>query len=453
MIDTRDQPAPSEDSQIRHVVTEIPGPRSRELAERSREAISSALSSVLPVYVASASGGVLKDVDGNSFIDFSSGIAVTGVGNSAPNVVDRVTDQLSRFTHSCAMVAPYSSYVEVCERLNALTPGDHAKRSILFTTGAEAVENAVKIARFATGRDAVVVLDHAYHGRTLLTMAMTARNVPYKDGFGPFAPEVYRVACANPFRWPTGPKHCAEEAAAAVIDQIETQIGSHRVAAVVVEPIQGEGGFVVPAPGFLPALQSYCQTIGAVFVADEVQTGMARTGDYFACQHEGLVPDLIVLAKGLGGGLPISAVTGKPELLDAVPPGGLGGTYSGNPLSCAAALGVIDTIEEQGLVERARGMGETALTRLRQVAADLPVVGDVRGRGAMIALEFVEGKDDLTPNRDAMLRVVERCHQAGLLVLTAGTYGNVLRLLPPLVMPDDLLNEGLDVLEQALIAG
>ncbi|MFD0902962.1 4-aminobutyrate--2-oxoglutarate transaminase [Actinomadura sediminis] len=435
--------------QERRVVTDIPGPNSRALAERRKSAVAQGVGSVLPVQVTDADGGVIVDADGNSLIDFGSGIAVTNVGNANPRVVERVKAQVERFTHTCFMVAPYESYVAVCERLNRITPGDHEKRSILVNSGAEAVENAVKIARYATGRQAVVVLDHGYHGRTLLTMTLTAKNMPYKHGFGPYAPEVYRMPLAYPYRWPTGPDGCGPEAAAQAIDQITKQIGAENLAAVLVEPIQGEGGFIEPAPGFLPALAEFCRTSGALFIADEVQTGFARTGDLFACEHEGVVPDLIATAKGIAGGLPLAAVTGRAEIMDAVHAGGLGGTYGGNPLACEAALAVLEEIEEHDLAGRARGIGAVMLPRLRALAERLPAIGDVRGRGAMIAIELVRpGTKDPDPALTA--EVARRCHARGLLVLTAGTYGNVLRFLPPLVIPGHLLEEGLDILEEAL---
>ncbi|TYK52303.1 4-aminobutyrate--2-oxoglutarate transaminase [Actinomadura decatromicini] len=434
--------------QERRVVTEIPGPRSRELHERRTAAVPPGVGSVLPVYVTDADGGVVVDADGNSLIDFGSGIAVTNVGNANPRVAARVKAQAERFTHTCFMVAPYESYVAVCENLNRITPGDHEKRSFLVNSGAEAVENAVKIARYATGRDAVVVFDHGYHGRTLLTMTLTSKNMPYKQGFGPYAPEVYRAPLAYPFRWPTGPENCGPEAAAQVVDQIEKQIGASNVAAVVIEPIQGEGGFIVPAPGFLPALAEFCRANGILFVADEVQTGFARTGDMFACEHEGVVPDIVATAKGIAGGLPLAGVTGRADIMDKVHGGGLGGTYGGNPLACEAALAVLEEIEDGKLTERARRIGEVMLPRLRALAERVPAIGDVRGRGAMLAVELVRpGTKD--PDPDLTARVARRCHERGLLVLTAGTYGNVLRFLPPLVISDGLLAEGLAVLDAA----
>ncbi|MFB4307121.1 4-aminobutyrate--2-oxoglutarate transaminase [Actinomadura sp. GTD37] len=434
--------------QERRVVTEIPGPRSRELQERRVAAVPPGVGSVLPVYVTDADGGVIVDADGNSLIDFGSGIAVTSVGNANPRVAARVKAQADRFTHTCFMVAPYESYVEVCENLNRVTPGGHEKRSFLVNSGAEAVENAVKIARYATGRDAVVVFDHGYHGRTLLTMTLTAKSMPYKNGFGPFAPEVYRMPLAYPYRWPTGPENCGPEAAAQAIDQITKQIGATNVAAVLIEPILGEGGFIEPAPGFLPALAAFCRANGVLFIADEVQTGFARTGDMFACEHEEIVPDIVATAKGIAGGLPLAAVTGRADIMDKVHGGGLGGTYGGNPLACEAALAVLAEIEDGKLAGRARRIGEIMLPRLRDLAAVHPAIGDVRGRGAMIAIELVR-PGTKEPDPELTARVAGRCHERGLLVLTTGTYGNVLRFLPPLVIPEDLLAEGLDVLAEA----
>jgi 4-aminobutyrate aminotransferase/(S)-3-amino-2-methylpropionate transaminase len=434
--------------QERRLVTEIPGPASRELLARRDRSVAKGVSHVLPVFVTAAGGGVLVDADGNSLIDFGSGIAVTSVGNSAPEVVERVTEQVSRFTHTCFMVAPYEGYVSVCEELARLTPGGHDKRSALFNSGAEAVENAVKIARHATGRPAVVTFDHAYHGRTNLTMALTAKNMPYKDRFGPFAGEIYRAPMAYPLRWPTGPGNCAEEAFADVTELIHTQVGEQNVAALIIEPIQGEGGFVVPPGGFLPRLAQFCRDNGIVFIADEIQTGFCRTGDWFACEHEAVVPDLVTTAKGIAGGLPLAAVTGRTDLMDAVHPGGLGGTYGGNPVACAAALGAIAAMEQGDLAGRARHIGAVMLPRLHDLAARHPVIADVRGRGAMLAIELtVPGS--LRPAPDVAKRVASACHSAGLMVLTCGTFGNVLRFLPPLVIGDELLEEGLDILEQA----
>jgi 4-aminobutyrate aminotransferase/(S)-3-amino-2-methylpropionate transaminase len=403
---------------------------------------------MLPVFVERAGGGVLVDADGNSLIDFGSGIAVVSVGNAADEVVTGVREQVGRFTHTCFMITPYEGYVAVCEALARITPGGHDKRSALFNSGAEAVENAVKVARAYTGRQAVVAFDHAYHGRTNLTMALTAKNMPYKHSFGPFAPEVYRMPMAYPYRWPTGPENCGPEAAAEVITMIDKQVGAKNVACVLIEPIQGEGGFVVPGEGFIPALTEYCRANGIVFVADEVQTGFARTGAWFASEHERVVPDVVAMAKGIAGGLPLAAVTGRAEIMDSVHVGGLGGTFGGNPVSCAAAVGAIRAIEDHDLIAAARRIEAVMVPRLRALQQQYPGIGDVRGRGAMIAMEIVE-PGATTPDPVTTQAVARACHQAGLVVLTCGTFGNVLRFLPPLVIPEHLLIEGLDILDEA----
>ena len=434
--------------QERRLVTAIPGPRSVELFARRGDACARGLSTTLPVFVDRAGGGVLVDVDGNSLIDMGAGIAVVNVGNAADQVVANVTEQVAAFTHTCFMVTPYEGYVQVCEALNRLTPGDFAKKSVLLNSGAEAVENAVKIARSYTGRDAVIVFEHGYHGRTNLTMAMTAKNMPYKHGFGPFAGEVYRMPLAYPFRWPTGPESCGPEALAEVISKIDKEVGAANVAAIVIEPIAGEGGFVVPAEGFLPGLASYARDNGIVFVADEIQTGFARTGAMFACEHEGVVPDLITTAKGIAGGLPLAAVTGRAEIMDAPHVGGLGGTYGGNPVACAAAIGAIATIESEDLPAKARAIEAVLLPALRDMQSRYPVIGDVRGRGAMLAVELTR-PGTLEPDTESTAAVAKYCHGEGVLVLTAGTYGNVLRFLPPLVMPLHLLEDAIAVLDKA----
>src|SRR4051794_35685330 len=435
--------------QRRRLVTEVPGPRSQALHARKQAAVADGVGTTLPVYVERAGGAVVVDVDGNSFIDLGSGIAVVNVGNANPRVAARVTEQVGRFTHTCFMVTPYEGYVQVCEALARLTPGDHAKKSALFNSGSEAVENAVKIARKATGRDAVVVFDHAYHGRTNLTMAMTAKSMPYKHGFGPFAGEVYRAPMSYPFREPA--PITGAQAAARAIGVIEKQVGADQVACVVIEPIQGEGGFVVPAEGFLPAIATWCRENGVVFVADEIQTGFGRTGAMFACQHEGVVPDLVTTAKGIAGGLPLAAVTGRAELVDAVHAGGLGGTYGGNPVACAAALASIDAMTHDDLPGRARALGELMTSRLRALAAEHPQIGDVRGRGAMVAIELVR-PGTTEPDAAEAARISAACHAAGVVTLTCGTFSNVLRLLPPLVMEEALLGEALDVLSDAVAA-
>jgi 4-aminobutyrate aminotransferase/(S)-3-amino-2-methylpropionate transaminase len=435
--------------QKRVLNTAIPGPRSAELQQRKLAAVSAGVSTSLPVYIERAGGGILVDIDGNQLIDFGSGIAVTTVGNAAPRVVERVREQVADFTHTCFMITPYQEYIEVAEALNELTPGDHEKRSALFNSGAEAVENAVKVARSATGRQAVVAFEHAYHGRTNLTMALTAKNMPYKNRFGPFANEVYRVPMAYPYRWPTGPENCAAEAFEQFVSMVHTQVGEGNTAAVLLEPIQGEGGFIVPAPGFVKQVADWCTEHGIVFIADEIQSGFCRTGDWFASEFEDVVPDLITTAKGIAGGLPLAGVTGRAELMDSVHAGGLGGTYGGNPVACAAALGAIETMRSEDLPARARAIEALFLPRLRQLAEKYPQLGEIRGRGAMLAIELVEGAEDKTPDAGLAGRVNAFCHSQGLVTLTAGTYGNVFRFLPPLSIGDALIEEGLDILEQA----
>lgn len=438
--------------QVRDLVTEVPGPRSRALQERRRAAVPAGVGTTLPVWVERAGGGVVVDVDGNHLIDFGTGIAVTTIGNSAPRVVAAVQEQVEAFTHTCFMVTPYESYLAVAEKLNQLTPGTHEKRSALFNSGAEAVENAVKIARAYTGRQAVIAFDHAYHGRTNLTMALTAKNMPYKSGFGPFAGEVYRVPMAYPYRWPTGPENCAAEAFETFVSLVHSQVGEANTAAVLIEPIQGEGGFVVPPAGFLTKVAAWCAEHGIVFIADEIQSGFCRTGDWFACEYEGVVPDLITTAKGIAGGLPLSGVTGRAEIMDAVHAGGLGGTYGGNPVACAAALAAIETMEAEDLRGAARHIESIMTPRLAELAEKFDVIGEVRGRGAMIAVELVAGGGSKTPNPALTSAVAAACHREGLIVLTAGTFGNVLRFLPPLVISDDLLNDGLSIIADAFAA-
>ncbi|WP_459975549.1 4-aminobutyrate--2-oxoglutarate transaminase [Nocardioides pyridinolyticus] len=434
-------------AQERRLVTAIPGPGSLERLDRKKAHVADGVGTTLPVFVVQAGGGVLVDVDGNHLIDLGSGIAVTTVGNSAPAVARNVHAQVDAFTHTCFMVTPYDGYVDVCAALAELTPGDHAKKSALFNSGAEAVENAVKIARVATGKDAVAVFDHAYHGRTNLTMAMTAKNMPYKNGFGPFAGEVYRA----PLSYPLRDGLSGAEAAARTIDVLDKQVGVQNLACVVIEPVLGEGGFIVPAPGFLPAIAAWARENGVVFIADEIQSGFCRTGDWFASDHEGVVPDLITTAKGIAGGLPLAGVTGRAELMDTVHSGGLGGTYGGNPIACAAALGAIEEMKEHDLAGRAREIGARMRTRLEKLAAEHDVVADIRGRGAMMAIELCRpGTTEPDPVRTAAVSAY--CHQNGVVTLTCGTWGNVFRFLPPLSIGDDLLEEAFDVVAEGFAA-
>jgi len=429
--------------QKREITTALPGPKSAALAARCADAVTAAIQPGLPGYVVDADGGVLVDADGNSFIDFASGIAVTSVGASNQRVVDAVREAVGHFTHTSFPISPYESYVAVAEKLNELTPGDHAKKSALFNSGAEAVENAVKIARSHTGRDAVVVFDNAYHGRTNLTMAMTAKNKPYKSGFGPFAGDVYRA----PMSYPLRDQLSGAEAAERAIRAIELQVGAENLACVVIEPIQGEGGFIAPAEGFLPAISAWCAEHDVVFVADEIQAGLCRTGAWFAVDHEGVVTDLVTTAKGIAGGMPLSAVTGRAEIMDSPVTGGLGGTYTGNPVACAAALASLEEMASHDLAGRAKEI-ETIIREVLEPLVDDTPVAEVRGRGAMIAIELLDAAG--SPAADLTAKVAAHCKEQGVLILTCGMDGNVIRLLPPLVISEDLLREGLGVLADSI---
>ncbi|MGH2740392.1 MAG: 4-aminobutyrate--2-oxoglutarate transaminase [Actinomycetota bacterium] len=441
-------------AQERRLVTEIPGPESRALLERRARAVPKAVFNTIPVFVKAASGAIVEDVDGNRLIDFGAGLAVLNVGNSSPAVTDALHEQTDLFTHTCFHVTMNEPYVALAERLNALTPGEFPKQTMLVNSGAEAVENAVKIARYATGRSAVVTFDHGFHGRTLLAMTLTGKVMPYKQGFGPFAPEVYRLPYAYPYRCPMGqtPEACGPACADNAIAEMERHIGPENIACAVIEPVQGEGGFIIPAPEFLPRLDAFCKEHGILLIADEVQTGIGRTGRWFGIEHFGVVPDLVTTAKALGGGLPIGGVTGPAAYLDSVHVGGLGGTFGGNPLACRAALAVIDQIERDGLLDRATRIGATVLEAFRGFQGRYDVVGDVRGLGAMVAMELVADREEKTPAKDAAAAVIEHCYREGLIVLKAGTYDNVVRLLPPLTIDDALLEEGLGIIEKALAA-
>lgn len=427
-----------------HLTTALPGPKSSALDVRRKASISAAVGTTMPVYVESADRGVLVDVDGNTLVDLGSGIAVTSVGAASPRVIKAVQDAVAEFTHTCFMVTPYESYIAVGEMLNRVTPGTFAKKSALFNSGAEAVENAIKIARYHTGKQAVVAFDHAYHGRTNLTMALTAKSMPYKSGFGPFASEIYRVSGSYPLR----DKLTGAEAAAKAIHSIEKQIGAGNLAAVIIEPIQGEGGFVVPADGFLPAIVDWCRANNVVFIADEVQSGFARTGKMFASEHFGIEPDLVVSAKGIAGGLPLSAVTGRAEIMDAPHIGGLGGTYGGNPIACAAALAVIEDIEQDDLLGKARAIEELMIRRLGEMKSRDSRIAEVRGKGAMIALEIVDANGK--PDAAFTAKLAGSLKGQGIIVLTCGTDGNIVRFLPPLTIPLELLSTTLDTIDQTL---
>jgi 4-aminobutyrate aminotransferase/(S)-3-amino-2-methylpropionate transaminase len=432
--------------------TEVPGPRSRALMERRRQAVPQGVFNVTPVFAESAEGARLTDVDGNVFLDFAGGIGVMNVGHGQPAVVEAARRQLGRLTHTCFSVAMYEPYVALAEALNRLTPGSFAKKSMFFNSGAEAVENSIKVARAATGRPAVLCFEDAFHGRTLLTLSLTSKIVPYKSDFGPFAPEIYRVPYAYCYRCSYNLKYpeCKLACADALQDVFKRYVQASRVAAVVVEPILGEGGFVCPPEGWLRRLHEICRAEGILLIADEVQTGFGRTGRMFACDHYGVEPDLLVSAKSLAAGLPLSAVTGRAEIMDRPVAGGLGGTYAGNPVACAAALEAVRLLEEGNLLERARAIGEATRRRFRAMAEKHRLLGDVRGIGAMNAVELVKDRATRQPAKDEAGAVSKRCYENGLLTITAGTYGNVLRTLMPLTISDEELEEGLDILEGAI---
>lgn len=436
--------------QERKVITPIPGPKSQAMHARRLEAVSAGAGAALPVYIEKANGAILVDIDGNQLIDLGSGIGVTTIGHTNAGVVEAVAAQVQNLTHTLFTATPYESYVEVCELLNKHTPGNFKKKSVLFNSGAEAVENAVKIARKATRKNGIVVFDHAYHGRTNLTFSMNFKNAPYGNGFGPTAASIQHVPMSYPYRDPQG--MTGEEAARRAISYMEKRVGVEDLAAIFIEPIQGEGGFIVPAPGFLATISKWARENGVLMVADEVQSGVARTGKWFASEwEEGFEPDMFTIAKGIAGGMPISAVTGRAEIMDASHPGGLGGTFGGNPVSAAAALSVLKQIEDGGVLERATAIGELLIRRLNELKAKYPVIGDVRGRGAMIAIELVE-PGTLNPSKAAVDALAKHMHSNGIFVLTAGTHYNVIRFLPPLAISDELLEDALSVLEQGLAA-
>jgi 4-aminobutyrate aminotransferase / (S)-3-amino-2-methylpropionate transaminase / 5-aminovalerate transaminase len=431
---------------------QIPGPRSAELFKRRESAIPRAVFNTVPIFVAAGMGAQLTDVDGNEFLDFAGGLGVLNIGRGNPRVLEAVHEQVDRFIHECFHVSLYEGYVELAERLNDLTPGTHPKKTMLANSGAEAVENAVKIARYSTERPAVLGFSNAFHGRTLMSMTLTAKDMPYRKGFGPYAPEVYRVPFAYCYRCPFGLEYpscgiaCAEHAA----DVIDSQIGRDALACMVIEPVQGEGGFQVAPEDFLPALRAICTDRDVLLIDDEIQSGMGRTGKMFAIDHYGVVPDIITTAKSLGAGFPISGVTGPSEVMDAPHVGGLGGTYGGNPVACAAALAVLNELTETDMLSRAERQGTLIRERLDPLADRLQIIGEVRGLGPMVGIELVTDRSTKEPANLATAAIVKRCYERGLLVLKAGTYDNVVRMLAPLVIADDDLQRGLDILIDAL---
>lgn len=452
MTDTVSTPAPVFSvPQERRIVTAVPGPKSQELHERRLAVVPTGVPSALPVYIAKANGAILVDVDGNQFVDFGAGIGVTTVGHTETAVVEAAAGQLQDVIHTLFTITPYEEYVRVAELLAEHTPGDHAKKTVLVNSGAEAVENGVKIARKFTGRRAVAVLDHAYHGRTNLTMAMNYKAMPYATGFGPFAGDVYHAPNSYPYRdGLTG-----AEAAARTIAYLEKVVGASDLACLVAEPIQGEGGFIVPAEGYLAALQDWCTANGVVFIADEIQSGMARTGAFYASEHFGVVPDLVLSAKGIAGGLPLAAVTGRAEIMDAAQPGGLGGTFGGNPVAAAAAIAVFETIERNHLLAEGHRIEKALKPALEKLQEKHDIIGDVRGIGAMVAVELVKpGTAQTTkePNPEAVNAIVAAAAQQGILFLNAGTWGNVLRFLPSLAVSDALIADAVSVIDDAISA-
>ncbi len=432
--------------------TAIPGPRSQELMKRRGAAVPRGVSITVPVFVASAEGAVIEDVDGNRLIDFAGGIGCLNIGHRAPRVVAALRDQLDRFMHTCFQVTPYEDYLAVAEKLNARIPGDFPKKTLLVNTGAEAVENAVKIARCFTGRPGIICFEDAFHGRTLLTLAMTSKTHPYKAGFGPFPGDIYRIPyaycyrCSYSLKYPECDVFCAHH----LEDTFRRVVAAESVAAVVVEPVLGEGGFITPPNEFFTVLQQICRKRGILLVVDEVQSGFGRTGKLFACEHSGIEPDIVVTAKSLGGGLPLAAVTGRAEVMDSPGPGGLGGTFSGNPMACAAARAVLETFEQEDLLSRADQIGERFRAKANSWRMRWPLIGDIRGLGAMQAIEFVRGPGSRAPAEEETRKILQYCHQHGLVALSTGSYGNVIRLLVPLVISDEHLAEGLAVLEAGI---
>ena len=428
---------------------DIPGPKSRELLARRQEFVARGVSSSMNVFAAKADGAIIEDVDGNRYIDFAGGIGAMNIGHARPEVTKAIAEQAARFTHTCFSVMMYEPYVALAERIVQLAPGDFAKKALFLNSGAEAVENAVKIARYATGRPAIITFDNGYHGRTLMTMTMTAKVKPYKYRFGPYATEVYRAPFPYPYRMNMAP----QDASAYCIQELERmfvgEVAPDQVAAIVVEPVQGEGGFMVAPPGFLRALKAICEKHGILFVADEIQSGFCRTGQMFAVEHDQVAPELMIIAKSMGAGMPISGVVGRADIMDAPPPGTLGGTYSGNPVACAAALAVLDLYEKEDLAARSRDVGQAVIKRFVKLQEKYSLVGDVRGLGGMVAMELVKDRATKEPDSQAASDILATAHKRGLVLIKAGMYDNVLRVLVPLCVTDEQLQQGLDIFEDA----
>jgi 4-aminobutyrate aminotransferase / (S)-3-amino-2-methylpropionate transaminase / 5-aminovalerate transaminase len=432
--------------------TSVPGPKSKALNERRQKAVPRGLSHATPVYVAKAEGATLEDVDGNRFIDFAGGIGCINTGHRSPGVVNAIQKQTGEFLHTCVQVTPYEGYVRLAERMNQLTPGKFPKKTLFVNSGAEAVENAVKIARAYTGRPGIIAFEDAFHGRTMMTLALTSKTHPYKAGFQPFPSEVYRIPyaycyrCSFSLKYPSCDLYCARH----LEDTFKRVVAQEGVAAVIAEPVLGEGGFVVPPPDYFQTLLEVCRKYNVLFIADEVQSGFGRTGALFASERYGIEPDIIVTAKSLGGGLPLGAITGRAEIMDAPGPGGLGGTFAGNPAACAAALAVLDIFEQQALNSRANELGEHFQKRAHEWQKRWPIIGEVRGVGAMQALELVQSRETREPAAEETKQITKYCYEHGVITISAGSYGNVIRLLMPLVITDAQMDEGLDVLEDAL---
>jgi 4-aminobutyrate aminotransferase/(S)-3-amino-2-methylpropionate transaminase len=437
-----------------NVKTELPGPKAKELLERRKQYVPKGVSNGIPTFVEKAEGALLTDVDGNIFIDFAGAIGTINVGHCAPEVVEALHDQVDKYIHTGFNVMMYEPYIELAERLAKLAPGDHEKQVLFLNSGAEAVENAVKIARKYTKRQGVVVFSRGFHGRTLLTMTMTSKVKPYKFEFGPFAPEVYKAPYHYEYRRPEGMS--AEQYDDYILDEFKNfllgDVAPETIAAVVMEPVQGEGGFIVPSKKFVQGVRELCTQHGIVFVADEIQAGFSRTGKYFAIEHFDVVPDLMTVSKSMGAGVPISGVIGRKEIMEAANPGELGGTYAGSPLGCRAALAVLDIIEKQNLNEKARIIGEKFKERMGRLAEKYDIIGDVRGLGAMCAVEFVKDRQTKEPNKEVVGTIINEANKRGLITLSAGLYGNVLRILMPLVITDEQLEEGFNILEESLAA-